>query len=442
MTTQVLFRPLSVIMGDTNDVNTRGSNNFPNEDSQSLKGISDVPLSTTASSASAIAAAERPDTSVDPSSQLILHAEAVTVGGDAVDETEESITAVEASAVAPSASSIGTSAASFFPTSASQGIVGRETDIVSHLRRSSSSSGNSRQDIETALKARGKTDASLNYFGNNARAVSMSASPMIHPSAFGLGFGHNVNNNPYNNNNMAALAAASVDNPYASLLMNPMTAGNSNNNTSNGVFMLNPQLMMAAGFGMGGFGNTPVLAPAGGKLGSVLDSRFRGAFLGGGSDAVAAAMAATKQSMKRKPLTLYMDCDTESLSEYQCLIRQQIELFEADKSEALSSVQGRNKQIVEGQVGIRCRHCAAIPPRQRQKGSMYFPTKLDRIYQAAQNLSTFHLCDNCTHVPENVRKRILLLRERKSPAGGGKRYWAEGVRCLGVTEDQNGLRFR
>eukprot|EP00428_Durinskia_dybowskii_P021857 CAMPEP_0170203100 /NCGR_PEP_ID=MMETSP0116_2-20130129/1047_1 /TAXON_ID=400756 /ORGANISM="Durinskia baltica, Strain CSIRO CS-38" /LENGTH=337 /DNA_ID=CAMNT_0010453397 /DNA_START=245 /DNA_END=1259 /DNA_ORIENTATION=- len=139
----------------------------------------------------------------------------------------------------------------------------------------------------------------------------------------------------------------------------------------------------------------------------------------------------------RSPKVLYMDCDGDSLSEYQCLIRQQMELFEATEEDAAASVQGRNKQILKGQVGIRCRHCA---PR-RTKGSMYFPTKLDRIYQAAQNLSAFHLCGGCAYVPEDVRKRILILRERKSPAGGGKRYWAEGVRCLGVKEEKGGLLF-
>lgn len=145
----------------------------------------------------------------------------------------------------------------------------------------------------------------------------------------------------------------------------------------------------------------------------------------------------TTNTGTRPPKVLYMDCDGDSLSEYQCLIRQQMELFEATEEDAAASVQGRNKQILKGQVGIRCRHCA---PR-RTKGSMYFPTKLDRIYQAAQNLSAFHLCGGCTHVPEDVRKRILILRERKSPAGGGKRYWAEGVRCLGVKEEKGGLLF-
>jgi hypothetical protein len=145
---------------------------------------------------------------------------------------------------------------------------------------------------------------------------------------------------------------------------------------------------------------------------------------------------------RREPVVLFMECDEDSLSEYQCLIRKQIELFEAYKEEAASSVQGRNKQVVEGQVGIRCRHCTVASPRERQKGCMYFPTKLDRIYQAAQTLSAFHLCEHCKHVPADVRQKILVLRERKSPAGGGKRYWAEGVRCQGLFEDTVGLRFQ
>lgn len=154
--------------------------------------------------------------------------------------------------------------------------------------------------------------------------------------------------------------------------------------------------------------------------------------------------ATSLPKLPRNPITLFMDCDEDSLSEYQCLIRQQMELFEATAEEAASSVQGRNKQILPGQVGVRCRHCSNIAARRRSKGSMYFPTKLDRIYQAAQNLSAFHLCEHCPYVPAEVREKILILRERKSPAGGGKRYWAEGVRCLGVVEDPStaGLRFK
>ena len=160
-----------------------------------------------------------------------------------------------------------------------------------------------------------------------------------------------------------------------------------------------------------------------------------------------ATIAPTKPK-RREPVVLFMDCDEDSLSEYQCLIRKQMELFEATAEEAACSVQGRNKQVVEGQVGIRCRYCCKgngkdgeTPVKDRPKGCMYFPTKLDRIYQAAQNLSAFHLCEHCPSIPKDVRQKILVLKERKSPAGGGKRYWGESVRCQGVYEDGIGLRF-
>jgi hypothetical protein len=59
----------------------------------------------------------------------------------------------------------------------------------------------------------------------------------------------------------------------------------------------------------------------------------------------------------RNPVLLYMSCDDDSLSAYQCMVRRQIEIFEARTEDVESNAQGRNKPIVLGQVGIRCRHC-------------------------------------------------------------------------------------
>jgi len=63
------------------------------------------------------------------------------------------------------------------------------------------------------------------------------------------------------------------------------------------------------------------------------------------------------------------------------------------------------------------------------------------IYQAAQNMATSHLCEHCQHVPDQIRAELIKLRDRKSSAGGGKKYWADGVRVLGVYEANDGLRF-
>jgi hypothetical protein len=143
----------------------------------------------------------------------------------------------------------------------------------------------------------------------------------------------------------------------------------------------------------------------------------------------------------RPPTVIYMSCDDDSLSEYQCLVRQQIELFEARREDVDSNAQGRNRPIVMGQVGIRCRHCTMLPPRHRARGAMYYPAKLYGLYQAAQNMASSHLCEHCQHVPPDIRAELLKLRDRKSSAGGGKKYWADGVRILGVFEDEDGLRY-
>lgn len=143
----------------------------------------------------------------------------------------------------------------------------------------------------------------------------------------------------------------------------------------------------------------------------------------------------------RPPIGLYMSCDEEALSEYQCLVRKNIELFEALPVDVESNAQGRNKPIVLGQVGIRCRHCALLPPKKRARGAAYYPSELKGLYQAAQNQAKGHLEKHCNHIPPATRAELLRLKDSKSSAGSGKNYWADGVRVLGVYEDRQGLRF-
>ena len=143
----------------------------------------------------------------------------------------------------------------------------------------------------------------------------------------------------------------------------------------------------------------------------------------------------------RPPLQLYLSCDPDTFSEYQVIVRQNIELFEAQQQDVESSAQGRNNPIVLGQVGIRCSHCNCVPPSQRTKGAMYFPSKLSGLYQAAQNLAVMHLMEHCTYIPAHIRENLIRLRDQKSAAGGGKNEWAKRVHALGVYEDNQGLRF-
>jgi hypothetical protein len=140
------------------------------------------------------------------------------------------------------------------------------------------------------------------------------------------------------------------------------------------------------------------------------------------------------------PMTLPSDGD--NLSEYQCLVRAQIDLFEATVRDIECNAQGRNKPISEGQVGIRCRHCSCLPAGRRSRGAVYFPSKLPGLYQAAQNMAINHFTNSCQTIPDAVRSRMLVLKERKTTVlGGGKQYWANGARVLGIKETDNGLFF-
>ena len=84
-------------------------------------------------------------------------------------------------------------------------------------------------------------------------------------------------------------------------------------------------------------------------------------------------------ALRRDGISLALSCDDEQLSEYQMLVRKQLEIFEAQPEDVESNTQGRKKQVSLGQVGLRCRHCAGYPLRQRGRGAVYYPAKLHGV---------------------------------------------------------------
>jgi hypothetical protein len=143
----------------------------------------------------------------------------------------------------------------------------------------------------------------------------------------------------------------------------------------------------------------------------------------------------------RPAVILYQPQDDEALSAYQCFVRQQIEYFEANDEDVATTAKGRNKPIILGQVGIRCRHCATLPPKYRNRGAMYYPKKKSLIYQAAQSVAGTHLQNGCPNVSEKVKHELAQLRTKKSLIGGGKMYWDRAATAVGVYETESCLRF-
>lgn len=140
---------------------------------------------------------------------------------------------------------------------------------------------------------------------------------------------------------------------------------------------------------------------------------------------------------------LYMPADDDVLSENQILVRKQTEFFVAQQSDIDNFTPGRRKELSVGQVGIRCRHCAELPPSERPRGAVYFPSTLRALYQAGQNMASIHFSETCKTMDPDVKALLIEMQQKKPVMGhGGKNYWAEGAMTLGVYETNRGLRFR
>lgn len=139
---------------------------------------------------------------------------------------------------------------------------------------------------------------------------------------------------------------------------------------------------------------------------------------------------------------LYRDSDAGSLSDYQCFLRQQIEMFEASSDDVQYNASRMNRNIVLGQVGIRCRHCAKSSEWERAGGAVYYPGNLSMLYQAGQNMAKNHLCNLCKKIPQGTRDLLNLLRRDKRRAAAGKEYWSKTAKAFGVFENEkNGLKL-
>ncbi|GKY94318.1 hypothetical protein MPSEU_000397600 [Mayamaea pseudoterrestris] len=178
----------------------------------------------------------------------------------------------------------------------------------------------------------------------------------------------------------------------------------------------------------------------------------------------------SKSMTNRKVIPMATPADKTTLSEYQCLVREQIIFFAASADDIHESVQGRNRPIVLGQVGIHCVRCWHEQHdrnrfiRQKPRGASYYPSKLSGIYQAAQNMVTNHFMDSCRSLPLDVKTKLAAPRSfnptaepmthhnppliikrgwSTSNAGGGKQYWANAAQKLGIVEtEEHGLVFQ
>lgn len=160
---------------------------------------------------------------------------------------------------------------------------------------------------------------------------------------------------------------------------------------------------------------------------------------------------------------LGLDDDKYWLSELQVYLRSHFaEAFGATEDDVAAPMHGRNKPIVLGQVGIRCKHCKGKKgvfrtfsdahsefshlsltgdnPAERGQQSTSYPSLISGIYNSVQQMLRLHL-DCCLSIPPEVRSKIEALKVSCSSRGGRKQYWVDSAKRLGLVDTPDGIHF-
>lgn len=141
---------------------------------------------------------------------------------------------------------------------------------------------------------------------------------------------------------------------------------------------------------------------------------------------------------QRVCVPLSTDEDENWLSEFLCFVRADlVEIFRATEDDVRS--RNSSKKVVQGQVGIRCRYCAHLPPRRRASRSSSYPFTLSRIYQSLTMMLRDHF-GSCNAIPSPIRERFLTLKGKTAQgATGSNNFWEHSAKRLGLIDSESGI---
>ena len=132
--------------------------------------------------------------------------------------------------------------------------------------------------------------------------------------------------------------------------------------------------------------------------------------------------------------------DKEWLSDMDCFIRGNLEVFCATEDDVEVAQQDRKYPVLIGQVGIRCIHCALTNNGTGARGpAVSFPYSINGIYESVREFQRLHL-DSCTNLPKGVKSRLLGFRGCSSLSSVLRKYYILAARGLGMHDTPEGIR--
>jgi len=130
--------------------------------------------------------------------------------------------------------------------------------------------------------------------------------------------------------------------------------------------------------------------------------------------------------------------DKEWLSDVDCFVRKNLEVFCATERDVALAHNERKYPVLVGHVGIRCIHCAHS--QEGAHGSaVSFPHSIGSIYESVREFQKLHM-ESCPHTPPEVITKLNSLTTSTSLTSVLRRYYILAAKALGMVEAADGIR--
>lgn len=131
--------------------------------------------------------------------------------------------------------------------------------------------------------------------------------------------------------------------------------------------------------------------------------------------------------------------DKEWLSDMDCYIRRQLEVFCANEDDVEAARADRKYPISVGQVGIRCIHCSIAQGNDAIGHAIAYPFSISGIYESVREFHRLHL-DSCENLPPTSRAKLANLKGASSLSSVLRKYYILAAKALGLQDTKNGIR--
>jgi hypothetical protein len=130
--------------------------------------------------------------------------------------------------------------------------------------------------------------------------------------------------------------------------------------------------------------------------------------------------------------------DTEWLSDMDCFIRRNLEVFCATEDDVEIASSDRKYPVSLHQVGIRCVHCA----RSKEVAcghAVAYPYSITGIYESVREFQRLHL-DVCPNLPSSAKTKLAGFKGSSSLSSVLRKYYVLAAKALGMVDTADGIR--